>query len=74
MATKTKKTRKTTTGKKQTGANIITIPGLTGVRLVRKQKVSLLERRSALGMPQEVFARIVNVSVRTIDQGDRGQT
>jgi DNA-binding XRE family transcriptional regulator len=60
MATKSKNT-------KQTSSRIIPIPGLQGVRVVRvKNGDTKLELRQMLGMPREVFGRLVDVSTRTI--------
>jgi DNA-binding XRE family transcriptional regulator len=44
----------------------VPIPGMVGVRLVRKPDVAALELRDRLGVTREFFARLVDVSVRTI--------
>ncbi|NQT38827.1 MAG: hypothetical protein HQ581_15130 [Planctomycetes bacterium] len=44
----------------------IAIPGLDGVRVVKVNGETKLELRNSLGMPREIFGRLVNVSVRTI--------
>lgn len=54
------------TAKPSTESQINVIPGMTGVRLVRKPKFSVLELRDRLGVTQEFFSRLVDVSVRTI--------
>ena len=47
-------------------SRIVPIPGLEGVRIVKVGGEAKLELRNTLGMPREVFGRLVNVSVRTI--------
>ena len=51
--------------RKKASAEIIAIPGLEGVRVVKIKGETKLELRQSLGMPREVFGRLVNVSVRT---------
>lgn len=59
MPTKTKKSGNST-------GRIVAVPGLEGVRIVNTKRGTKLELRNSLGMPREVFGRLVNVSVRTI--------
>lgn len=56
---------KSKTGKKSS-VQIIAIPGLQGVRIVKVNNKWQLELRKILRMPRDVFGRLVNVSVRTI--------
>jgi DNA-binding XRE family transcriptional regulator len=60
MATKSKSVPKKS-------VEIIQIPGLKGVRVVRVKSGEVkLELRQKLGMAREVFGRLVDVSTRTI--------
>ena len=63
MATKT---RKNSASAKRPAIRVAAVPGLHGVRVVTVEGESKLELRHMLGMPREMFGRLVNVSVRTI--------
>ena len=58
--------RKTPAKPRKSRARIIPIPGLEGVRIIKAGGEAKLELRNTLGMPREIFGRLVNVSVRTI--------
>ena len=62
MPTKLKSPRK----RRKSGIQIIPIPRLKGVRIIKGEGEAKLELRNSLRMPREVFGRLVNVSVRTI--------
>lgn len=75
MKTKTQKTKKKTTAKKKASkrnsakqAILVTraIRGLKGQGLLQIGQVKKLELRDRLGMPRQMFGRIVNVAERTI--------
>lgn len=77
MTTKTRKTKKKAakatkkTAKKrkaaiQTALVVRTIRGLKGQGLLQVGQVKKLELRDRLGMPRQMFGRIVNVAERTI--------
>lgn len=51
---------------KTSKARTIAIPGLNGVRIVEINGEKKLELRNSLGMPRELFGRLINVSVRLI--------
>ncbi len=52
--------------RRKSSVRAIAIPGLDGVRVVKVNGETKLELRNSLGMPREIFGRLVNVSVRTI--------
>lgn len=67
MATKSKSVQKKS-------VEIIQIPGLKGVRVVRVKSGEVkLELRQKLGMAREVFGRLVDVSTRTIADVEASQ-
>ncbi len=70
MATRTKKKP---IAKKRSAPRAIAIPGLHGVRVMKSRGEAKLELRHNLGMPREVFGRLVNVSVRTIAEVESKQ-
>lgn len=65
MATKSRKTISTN--------QIIPIPGLKGVRVVKSKGEAKLELRNTLGLSRDVFGRLVAVSVRTIADVESNQ-
>ena len=66
MAAKTKKLSKQSPARRKANTQVIVIPGMAGVQLIRKSKDTVLELRDRLGVTQEFFAQLVDVSVRTI--------
>ncbi len=52
--------------RKKSRLQVIPIPGLEGVGLVKVNGKAKLELRNSLGLPRDVFGRLVDVSVRTI--------
>jgi DNA-binding transcriptional regulator YiaG len=60
------KSKKMKVPTKKSRLRAVAIRGLHGVRVVTIKGETKLELRYRLGMPREVFGRLVNVSVRTI--------
>ena len=67
MTTRTRKNRQTA----KTVAR--QFPGLAGVSIVKTGTKSSLKLRAQLGMPRDVFCRLVNVSGRTIAAVESGK-
>jgi len=87
MTTKTKKTKKQvaaktgaakTRGKRARGKQdvivAIKINGLKGQGLLKLGRTKKLELRDRLGMPRQMFGRIVNVAERTIAKVEAGDS
>ena len=83
MATKTRKTKKKTAVKKtavkkkaakraNSAIVAVKISGLKGQGLLQLGQVKKLELRDRLGMPRQMFGRIVNVAERTIAKVESG--
>lgn len=66
MSSRTAETNKRTKSGRRATIKAFAIPGMPSVRLVQKPTTAALELRDQLGVTREFFARLVDVSVRTI--------